>query len=79
MSSRISRRGFVKGAAWGAAGWWILRDGRSVWSYQANDKLNLAVVGVGRRGSHHVKTVLRLGQNLVALCDVDRRRAEPWQ
>ena len=79
MSSRISRRGFVKGAAWGAAGWWILRDSRSVWSYQANDKLNLAVVGVGNRGSHHARAVRRLGENLVALCDVDRRRAAPWQ
>jgi len=79
MGSRISRRGFVKGAAWGAAGGWILRDSRSVWSYQANEKLNLAVVGVGRRGSHHARTVLRLGQNLVALSDVDRRRAEPWK
>jgi hypothetical protein len=79
MSSRISRRGFVKGAAWGAAGWWILRDSRSVWSYQANDKLNLALVGVGNRGSHHARAVRRLGENLVALCDVDRRRAAPWQ
>ncbi len=79
MSSRIDRRRFVKRAAWGAAGWWILSDSRSAWSYQANDKLNLAVVGVGNRGSHLARVIRNLGENLVALCDVDQRRAEPWR
>ena len=79
MAGRFNRRDFVKGAAWGAAGCWVLRDSRSVWSYQANDKLNVAVVGVGNRGSHLARVVRNLGENLVALCDVDRRRAEPWQ
>jgi hypothetical protein len=79
MVSRFSRRAFVKHAGMGAAGWWILRDSRSVWSYQANEKLNLAVAGVGNRGTWHAQTIPRVGENLVALCDVDRRRAEPWR
>ena len=79
MSSRINRRRFVKRAAAGAAGWWVLRDSQSAWSYRANEKLNLAVVGVGSRGSHLARVVRRVGENLAALCDVDRRRAAPWR
>ncbi len=79
MIDRISRRAFVQTAAGSAAGWWILGNSRSVWSYQANEKLNLAVVGVGNRGSHLARVIGRLEQNLVGLCDVDARRSEPWR
>ena len=79
MITRINRRAFVQAAAGGAAAWWILGNSRSVRAYQANEKLNLAVVGVGSRGSHLARVVRRLEQNLVALCDVDLRRAEPWR
>jgi hypothetical protein len=79
MSGQINRRVFVKRAAFGAGAWWILHNSRSARSYAANEKLNLAVVGVGSRGSWHASTVRRVGQNLAALCDVDSRRAEPWQ
>jgi hypothetical protein len=53
----------------------ILGSARSARSYQANEKLNVAVVGVGRRGRWHVSVVPRVGQNLVALCDADHQRA----
>jgi hypothetical protein len=67
-----SRRGFLKAAVSAAAGWWILHDSRSVWTAQANEKLNLAVVGLGNRGRYHLHAVPRVGQNLVAICDADR-------
>jgi hypothetical protein len=57
-----------------AAGWWILPDSRSARSAQANEKLNLAVVGLGTRGTYHLRTVPRVGQNLAAVCDVDKTR-----
>jgi hypothetical protein len=79
MGRRFDRRTLLKRAALGAAGWWVLGGSRSAWSYQANEKLNLAVVGVGRRGTGLAGELLRLGQNLVAMCDVDRRRADPWR
>ncbi len=44
---RISRRRFVAGAAAGGAGLLILRNSASAASYQANEKLNIALVGVG--------------------------------
>lgn len=71
--AQTNRRGFLRTAV-SAAGWWILADSRSARSAQANEKLNLAVVGVGSRGSYHVRTVPRVGQNLVAICDVDQTR-----
>jgi len=74
MTCRMNRRGFLTSAATGAAGWLILQESRSAWSYQANEKLGIAVVGVGARGSYHLGAVPRIGQNLVAVCDADRRR-----
>ena len=75
MSCQTNRRGFLKSAALPAAGWVILGSARSARSYQANEKLNVAVVGVGKRGRWHVSIVPRVGQNLVALCDANHRQA----
>jgi hypothetical protein len=79
MSDRISRRAFVKTGVGAATTWWILRDSRSARAFHANEKLNLAVVGLGRRGTWLAETAGRVGENVVALCDVDQRRAAPWQ
>ena len=43
----------------------------------ANDKVNIAVVGVGSRGTEHVRQYLNLpSANLAALCDVDTAQME---
>lgn len=76
--SGVCRRKFLKSLTLGGAGWLILDHSASARSYQANEKLNLALVGVGRRGTGMVDQVSRLGENLVAMCDVDKRRAEPY-
>ena len=73
MSSQTNRRGFLKSAVFPAAGWMILGSARSARSYQANEKLNVAVVGIGKRGRWHVSVVPRLDQNLVALCDANHQ------
>ena len=75
MSRRSNRRGFLTTTS-GAVGWWILGASRSASSYQASEKLGIALVGVGRRGKAFLHTIPRIGHNLVALCDVDRTRAE---
>jgi len=72
MRYRTNRRGFLKTAALGTAAGLILPDARSARSYQANEKLNIAVVGVGRRGRYHVGAVPRVGQNLAAVCDANQ-------
>ncbi len=57
--------------------------GMAVWTANAadargsgrspNEKLNVAVVGIGGRGKVNLDAVA--GENIVALCDVDKRRA----
>ena len=70
----ITRRKFMQGAA-AATGVMVLpgsifgRDG----GQSANDKLNVAIIGAGGRGGAHVDGLM--GENIVALVDVDDQRA----
>jgi hypothetical protein len=48
----------------------ILADSWSVRGGSANDKINVALVGVGGRGTWFVETIPRM-ENVVAICDVD--------
>lgn len=76
MKSQVSRRTFLKNTALSGVGLLILKNSRSAYSYEANEKLNVALVGVGGRGSWFVGTIPRLGENVVAMCDVNDRKAE---
>jgi len=76
MNTPTTRRRFLAGTALGGAGLLILRNSQSAWSYQANEKLNVALVGCGGRGSSLLRGILQLGENLVAVCDADRQRLE---
>jgi predicted dehydrogenase len=76
MKTRMNRRRFIAGAAVGGAGLLVLRNSASAGSYQANEKLNIALVGVGSRGKHFLRATARIGENLVALCDVDQQQTE---
>ena len=81
MRASISRRRFLGHAAASAAGAGlvILPDSRSARAYAANEKLGVALVGIGGRGSWFVDTIPRIGENVVAICDVnDRRAAESY-
>ena len=73
----MRRRTFLKDAALCAAGFVMLKHSRSARSYQANEKLNIALVGVGGRGSWFVGAIPRLGENVVAMCDVNEHKAGP--
>jgi hypothetical protein len=79
MKHRTNRRSFLKTTALGTIGWQILKNSNSVWSAEANEKLNLAVIGTGGRGRGHVGKVARTGHNLVAVCDVDESRMNQIQ
>ncbi|HIQ21236.1 MAG TPA: Gfo/Idh/MocA family oxidoreductase, partial [Planctomycetes bacterium] len=72
MRTRWNRRAFLASATAGA-GLLVLGRGRSARSYEANEKLNIAVVGAGGRGAANLANVA--SENIVALCDVDERRA----
>jgi len=73
MSVPTNRRTFLKSSVIGSAGLILLKDGRSAFGYQANEKLNVAGIGVGGQGGGDIGAMG--GENVVALCDVDQRRA----
>lgn len=79
MHSGINRRVFLKTTTLGGLGTLILRNSRSAYSYKANEKLSVALIGVGGRGTWFVDTIPRM-ENVVALCDVNNRKlAEAFQ
>jgi len=71
----IRRRRFLSGVVRGAGSLCILANARSAWAAQANEKLNVALVGVGGRGEWFVDTVPKL-ENVAALCDVNAKKTE---
>lgn len=73
MESLLNRRAFLRKTAVGATAFSILKDSRSVWSAPANERLNVALIGVGGRGTWFVDTITKM-ENVVALCDVNDRK-----
>ena len=74
MARRTDRRAFIRAAASAAAGVVILGQGASARTFQANKKLNVALIGVGGRGQWFVGIMPKLS-NVVAICDVSDSRA----
>jgi len=71
-----SRRNFLKTATLASAGFALGGTRLNAKSYQqiigANDRVNLACVGIGNQGGEIIKQFRRTGlANVVALCDVD--------
>src|ERR1043165_1206618 len=75
MKTKISRRSFLFKSARAGAGLLILRNSRMAFGYEANSKLNIAGIGVGGQGRGSLDAFHGMGNNLVALCDVDAKRA----
>lgn len=73
MSHQITRRESLKTGAAVGVGFWLggARSGRAEDS--PNEKINVACIGIGGRGAANLGGVSR--QNVVALCDVDEKRA----
>jgi predicted dehydrogenase len=59
----------------GSTGLLVLSCGQSLGSYEANERVNVALVGVGGRGSWFVGCMPKVS-NVVAICDVNDREAE---
>jgi predicted dehydrogenase len=73
MSKGMTRRTFIKSAAFGGAGLLLLKDSGLAFGYEANDKLNIAIIGCRGQGGSNLAGVS--GQNIVALCDVNENNA----
>ena len=72
-SNLINRRQFLCATSAGVAAFHLL-PGSAVQGAErlaANDKLNVAGIGIGGQGGSDIDAVAGEGQNLVALCDVD--------
>jgi hypothetical protein len=69
-ASRVSRRQFFRAGAIGAAALSFPYVGRVL---GANDKINVACIGVHGKGDSDTIETAACGANLVALCDVDSR------
>jgi predicted dehydrogenase len=72
LAHDTSRRRFLQLSAALAASAWIqsCSSTRKHRKFQPGDKLDLGVIGVGNRGAEDLQAVS--GENIVALCDVDR-------
>lgn len=73
MNRTITRRGILQGSAAIAAGYWISPTLTAADSKSPNEQLNVACIGIGGQGGANVRGVR--SQNIVALCDVDDKRA----
>src|SRR5947209_16836822 len=73
--SRLTRRGFLRAGAAGAAGYWV---GGQLFADEkrpaANDRLHVAMIGVAGQGGHDLGQIAAAGAEIVALCDVDESR-----
>ncbi len=80
MTQRMTRRGFLEQTARCGAGVVFIAKGSLVRGARANDRLNIALVGIGGRGRWFVRTIPQLGEHVVAACDVnDHRAAESFK
>ncbi len=73
MAHRISRREVLRRSAF-AGGLWVVGSSVRTRAGSPNDKLNVAVIGIGGQGRSNLNGVGRT-ENIVGLCDVDDKRA----
>jgi predicted dehydrogenase len=73
MQKQLNRRDFLKRVVCTGSGLVILSNSRLVRGTEANEKLNVAGIGVGGRGAADVNGAA--SENIVALCDVDEKHA----
>ena len=73
MHKQMTRRDFLRNAACTGSGLIILSNSSLVRGFQANEKLNIAGIGIGGRGAADIEGVA--SENIVALCDVDEKQS----
>ncbi len=73
MTRRITRRQMARESVAAGVGFWVGGGAAAPGRLWPNERLNVACVGVGGRGGSNVNGVS--GENVVALCDCDDKRA----
>lgn len=70
--SRLHRRKFLQASALAGAGFWAAGGVEAAARrLAANDKLNVAFIGVGGMGGGNLGGIAGTGENVVAVCDID--------
>src|SRR5947207_10745466 len=73
MSRRTTRRDFLQQSTLAGVGFWVAGGLTAAEPKGANDKLNIAIIGAGGQGGSEIGGCS--GENIVAMCDVDEKRA----
>lgn len=68
MKLQATRRDFLLSSLFAGAGSALICSSQTAFGYQANDKLDIAAIGIGGQGRGNVN--IMSGENIVALCDV---------
>lgn len=74
--SRTNRREFIKTTTAGGLGLWVAAGHMPSLAASANEKVNIAIVGVGGMGGSHVNDGDVKKENVVALCDIDEHNLD---
>ena len=74
MTHSINRRDLLKSAAAVGTGLFLGTPSPRAFA-AANEKINVAFIGIGGRGAANLGSMVRLGENVAGLCDVDDVRA----
>ena len=70
---KMNRRVAMQGVVLAGAGYWLGTAPSIAKAVGPNEKLNLAVIGIGGQGKSNLNGASK--ENVVALCDVDETRA----
>jgi predicted dehydrogenase len=70
MSRRTNRRQFIQQTGLAGLGFWVAGGLTPAFSRAANEKLNIAGIGVGGKGDSDINQAGNHG-NVVAICDID--------
>lgn len=72
MGRQSSRRDFLKESALAGVGFWVAGTSLGAPVKSANEKVNIACIGVGGKGDSDSEQAGRVG-NVVAICDIDEK------
>jgi predicted dehydrogenase len=75
MARRINRRKFLQASALAGVGFWAAGGLTRGDSKDANERLRIACIGVGGKGSSDTDDAARIG-DVVALCDIDDKHLD---
>ena len=70
--ARATRRSFLQFTAAAGVGYWVAAGNRRALARSANEKPNVACIGVGGKGGSDSANAAQFG-NVIAICDVDRK------